>query len=264
MVRAQRAASRLAALVAGLAGARAGEGLRFVLEREQRDDRQARDAADGFDRDHELVEVEERLEHEQVCPASLQNRRLLGEEPGSLFEVRVVAERADRAPDEDVAPGDLARLAGEADAGGDDLLELVVQEVAGQLAPVRAERVRLDQLGARADEADVQRDDGVRRAEVRLLGGSEARDGARDERAHAAVADDRRTVLEALDESVGCRHSVSLRSTSSRALPTRPGLAPCSTGRLPRRLRAGSLSLSRCGAGSGAPGSGGESSAAGG
>jgi hypothetical protein len=75
-----------------------------------------------LDRDHELVEVEERLEHEQVCPAPLQDRRLLGEEPGSLFEVRVVAERADRAPDEDVAPGDLARLACEADAGGDDLL----------------------------------------------------------------------------------------------------------------------------------------------
>ena len=195
VVRAEGADAELAELVGGFASAHAGEGLRFVLEREQRDDRQARDAANGLDRDHELVEVEERLEHEQVGAAPLQDRRLLGEEPGALLDARVVAERADRAPDEDVAPGDLARLAGEADAGGDDLLELVLEVVAGQLAPVRAERVRLDQLGARADEADVQRDDGVGRSEVRLLRGAEARDGARDERAHAAVADDRRAVL---------------------------------------------------------------------
>ena len=42
-----------------------------------------------------------------------------------------------------------------------------------ELAPVRAERVRLDQLGARVDEADVQRDDRIGRAQVRLLGGAQ-------------------------------------------------------------------------------------------
>ena len=257
VVRAEGADPQLTELVGRLASTHAGEGLGFVLEREQRDDRQARDAANGLDRDDKLVEVEERLEHEQVGAAPLQDRRLLGEEPGSLFELRVVTQRADRAPDEDVAPGDLARLSREADAGGDDLLELVLEVVAGQLPTVRAEGVRLDQLGARADEADVQRDDGVRRSKVRLLGGAESRDGARDERAHAAVADDRRTVLEALDESVRCSH------WDLPSLDILPGLtdpaglgtllwgqvAEASQGRFPQPLSMRS--------GSGAPGSGG-------
>ena len=86
MVRAESADAQLAQLVGGVASANAGEGLRVVLEREQRDDRQARDGANGLDRDHQLVEVEERLEHEQVGAAPFQDRRLLGEEPGALLD----------------------------------------------------------------------------------------------------------------------------------------------------------------------------------
>ena len=88
--------------------------------------------------------------------------------------------------------------------------------------------------------------------------------GARDERAHAAVADDRRAVLEAFDESVRCGHWDLPSLDILPGLSTRPGLAPCSGGRLPRRLRAGSLSLSRCGAGVVRPAPGAECSAAGG
>ena len=73
----------------------------------------------------------------------------------------------------------------------------------GELAPVGAEGVRLDQVGARVDEADVERDDGLRRAQVRLLGGAQARARRRDQRAHAAVGHDRRPVGEPAQERLG-------------------------------------------------------------
>ena len=112
-----------------------------------------------------------------------------------------LAERADRAGDEDVRARDLARLAGQPDAGGVDPLQLVLEEVAGQLAAVRPERVRLDQLGAGEDEARVEGDDALGSAQVRLFGAADPRHGLREERAHAAVGDDRRPVAEALFEA---------------------------------------------------------------
>src|SRR5437868_269445 len=66
-----------------------------------------------------------------------------------------IAERADRARDEDVAPGDLARLAGDAHRGGVDLLELFGKELPRQLRPICAEAVRLDQLGSGPDISEV-------------------------------------------------------------------------------------------------------------
>ena len=61
-------------------GGDAAERLAVRVEGHQRDDRQRRDRADGVDRGDELVQVEERLEHEQVDAASLEHLRLLGEE----------------------------------------------------------------------------------------------------------------------------------------------------------------------------------------
>ena len=98
-------------------------------------------------------------------------------------------------------PGDLAGLAGELHAGAVDPLELVLEVELRELAPVGAEGVRLDQVGAGADEARVQRHDALRSAEVGLFRAAQPRHGARDEHAHAAVRDDdralRQTVFEA-------------------------------------------------------------------
>ena len=104
---------------------------RVLVERELRDDRKRRDGPHGGDGGLELLQVEERLDHEQVDAASLEKPRLLEEDVvGVLAAVRPVelAERADRARDEDLAAGDLARLTRELDAGLDDLLELLVEE----------------------------------------------------------------------------------------------------------------------------------------
>ena len=109
--------------------------LGVVVEGEQRDDRERRDAAHGLDRDDELVEVEERLDHEQVDAAALEHRRLLRIERPVLGRIEdlELAERPDRAGDEHVLSGDLARLAREPDAGRVDLLERVVEHARASL-----------------------------------------------------------------------------------------------------------------------------------
>ena len=110
-------------------------------------------------------------------------------------------ERPDRARDEDVLPGDLARLARETDAGRVELVERVVEHDAGELAAIRAERVRLDQLGTCRDVAGVHRDDALGRPDVGLLRAAQALHRARDERAHPAVGDEGRARAESVEEA---------------------------------------------------------------
>ena len=147
------------------------------VEGHQGDDRQRRDAAHSRDCRDELVQVEERLQHQQVDASSLEDLSLLAEVHALVGGVEPLdlADRADRAGDVDVGARDLPCLAGQAHRRRVDPLELVLEEVVGELAPVGAERVRLDQLGAGADEARVQRDDALRRAQVRLLGTAQPR-----------------------------------------------------------------------------------------
>ena len=179
------------------------------VEREHCEHRQGGDAADGFDRRLELVELEESLDCEEVDAAALEDGGLLGEDLLALVGLdRLVAEGADRAGDEHVAARDLPRLASELDAGAVDVRELVLEVVGGELAAVGAERVRFDHVRPGLDEADVELDDGFRRAQVRLFGNADARGGAGDEDAHAPVRDERRAVREALEEAVGHRRSL--------------------------------------------------------
>ena len=180
----------------------AGERLGALVEGQRRHDRQARDAAHGLDRRLELVEVVEGLDHEQVDPSAVEQRGLLREELAPLTgRDGQVAERADRARDEDVAAGDLAGLARELHAGAVDPLELVLEVELRQLAPVGAEGVRLDQVGPGPDEARVQRHDALGSAQVGLFRAAQPRYGARHEHAHAAVCDDDRALRETVFEA---------------------------------------------------------------
>ena len=124
-----------------------------------------------------------------------------------------LAERADRARDQHVPARDVARLAREADARRVDRLELVLEVLRRQLAPVGAERVRLDQLGPRADVARVHGDDALGRAQVRLLGAAQARRHPREQRSQAAVGHDRRPVAQALEE---VRHALESRQAQNQ------------------------------------------------
>src|SRR5581483_5439883 len=103
----------------------------------------------------ELLEIEERLEQEEVGATRLEELGLLGEELLPLLRRRRLAERPHRAADEDVLAGQLPCVARELDARRVEPLELVLEVVRGELPPVRAERVRLDQLRPGVDEAHV-------------------------------------------------------------------------------------------------------------
>ncbi len=145
--------------------------LAVLVERQQRDDREHRDAAHGGDRRLELAEVVERLDEEQVDASGLEDLRLLGEQRAAVvLRVGEVAERADRAGDQHLPSRDLSRLARDLDAVGVDPLDLVLQEASCELASVRTEGVGLDQLSARIDEAEVEREDALGRADVGFLG----------------------------------------------------------------------------------------------
>ena len=86
-----------------------------------------------------------------------------------------LAERADRAGDQHVPARHVTGLARETHGRRVDRLELVLEQLRGELAPVGAERVGLDQLGACADVARVDGDDALGRPEVRLLGTAQGR-----------------------------------------------------------------------------------------
>ena len=192
--------------------------LGLLVERQQRHDRERRHLAHRFDRRDEVVDVEERLDHEQVDAASFERARLLGVERAVLVAVEhlELAERPDRPGDHHVAAGDVTRLTGEADACGVDRLELVVEATGRELAAVGAEGVRLDQLRTGGDVARVHRDDALRREQVRLLRAAQAGGDAGEERTHAAIRDDRRPGGEPLSE---VRHPPSLRWGEAEASP---------------------------------------------
>ncbi len=202
MVGAHRRNVELAQPLGRRAGRHACERLRVLVERQHRDDGETRDAAYRLDGLLELGQVVERLHREEVDAAAFEHSRLLGEcFEAFLLGIAHVAEWPDRAGDVDGATRHLARVTGELHARRVDLLQLLLEEVCGELAAVGAERIRLDQLGTGADEAEMEIDDAPRRAEVRLLGAAQARHGAGDQSSHATVGADRRPVAEPFEEA---------------------------------------------------------------
>jgi len=182
----------------GFLGRDAADRLRVLVEGHERDDRQPGHAAHCLDGGEQLLEVVERLDHEQIDAATFEQLRLLGED--RLPVLGRPSERADRAGDEDLPAGDLPRVAGDLHRGFVDRGELVLEVVVDELAAVGAERVGLDQLGPGAYESQVEREDALGGADVRVFRAAQAGDGARDECAHSSVGDDRRPGGESLEE----------------------------------------------------------------
>ena len=201
VVRAARGDAELAQARGRLGRSDAAGCLAVRVEGHERDDREARDAAHRLDRRGQLVQLVERLHREQVDAARVQRLRLLGVDGRAIDHDRAVAERPDRAGDQDVRARHLARLARELHGVAVDPGDVVVEVQSGELGAVGAEGVRLDQLRARLDVRDVHRHDDLRRDEIRLLRSPQpARRGARDQRPRAAVGDDRRPGRQAFEE----------------------------------------------------------------
>ena len=100
MVRAERSDVERRQQLGGLARGDARGRLGRLVEREQRDDGEARDTPDRLDRILELLQVGERLDEEHVCSATFEDARLLGMHLAPNARGRRLAERADRPRDE--------------------------------------------------------------------------------------------------------------------------------------------------------------------
>ena len=177
----------------------AAERLRVLVEGEQADDRQRGARAHRPDRRDELVELVEGLDHEEVDATAFEQLCLLGED--GVAVLGRAAEGPDRAGDEHVGAGHLACVARDLDGSLVDRRDVVLEVVLGELAAVGAERIRLDDVRAGADEAEVKREDALGCTDVRLLGTAQTCDRTRDERPHPAVADERRSRRESLEEA---------------------------------------------------------------
>ena len=187
-----------------------GERLAVLVEGQLRHDRERRDVPHRRNRRLQLLEVEERLDQEEVDAPSFEKPRLLVEDVVGLDAAVLpleLAQRPDRPADEDRRARDVPRLPGELDAALDDVLEPVLEVLRGQLAAVRPKRVRLDELRTGANEALVDFDDRLGRAQVGLLGAAQARDRGREQRARAPVGHEDAALREALFQPAHARES---------------------------------------------------------
>ena len=165
-----------------------------VFRRHLCDDRQVAHAADGANRRADLVDVAKRLEHEEI-DATVDERagllakmlfRLVHARPSPRLDTN--AERADRAGDIGVVARRMPRDLRPLDV---DRAHLIAQTEGRQLDPVRAERIRLEDVGAglRIGLVDLCHQVGLR--QVQLVERSVHEDAARvQHRPHRAVADE--------------------------------------------------------------------------
>jgi len=117
----------------------------------------------------------------------------------------LLADRPDRAGDEDRLAGDLASLPGELDGSEVDVADPAVEPVAGELDPVGAEGVGLDQLRAGRNVRPVNFLDDFGLGQVELVEGAlEAHPACVELGSHGAVPEER-AAREPLKERIDAR-----------------------------------------------------------
>ena len=213
------ASSRSGEPVGRLARGHAGERLGVLVEGQERDDRQRGDASHRRDRVVELVEVVERLEHEQVGAALLEDRGLLGEQLAPLGRAVAASPSGPIAP-----PMKTSRpVSSRASRASFTPVELIRSSSSSRKCAASLRRfapnvfVSISSAPALM-KLDVERHDRLGRAQVRLLGRAQPRHRGRQKRAHAAVGDDRRALAEAGLEAAG--HAQEARRIAAERSPS--------------------------------------------
>ncbi len=169
-------------------------GVPVFLGRHLRDDREVADRADRTNRGADLVDVPERLEHEELDAAFGERARLFREvllglvHAGLAPRLDADPERTDRAGDPGLVP---RRMTREARPVNIDVVHLVGKTEMAQLDPVGAKRIRLDDVRPVAHVDLVHFGDQVRLREVQLVERPVEEDAfGVQHRAHRAVADE--------------------------------------------------------------------------
>ena len=193
------------------AGSRPVGSDQLLAEGHLRDDRQIGRPPRLVERENQVLERPERLEHEQVDAALEQSVDLLAEgRPNRAFLVlRQLApgrsERPDRTGHEGIAARDVARLPGDLRRPPIERVGAIRKSVCIEPVAIRAERGRLDELCAGIQVFTVDRSDEVRPRRGQLIQARSLRNPAREQqRAHRAVGEDRpagKPVTETLSRS---------------------------------------------------------------
>ena len=181
-----------------LAGFLRAQGEAVFGERHLGHDRQVGRVSRGGDRGQEFGQVGEGLQHQEVGPAFeegcdlfFEGRRRLGD-ADAPDRLELLADRADRAGQEDRLAGDLAGLASQLDRPNVDVTNPAVEAMAGELDAVGAEGIGLDQLGAGGNVRSVDFLDDFGLREIEFVEGTLEADAARVELgAHGPVAQQR-------------------------------------------------------------------------
>ena len=194
-----------------LLGRRAVQGGAIFFGSHLRDDRQVAHAAHRGDRGANLVQVAKSLEDEQVHLAVNQRLRLLAEHRFGFIDAGLAprldahAKRADGAGHVGGLSRLLHRAPGERGAGEVDVAHLIAQAKAAQLHAVGAERIGLDDVGARLQviAVNIHHQVGLRLVE-RLEAAVDEHTLRVQHRAHGAVAH-KHTIIQRGKEGLHCR-----------------------------------------------------------
>jgi hypothetical protein len=194
---------------------RAIQAVAVHVGRHLRDDGQRRHAADGLDRRDQLVQIAKGLEHEQVDAALGERRGLLAKRilglgrAGAAPRLDPHAQRANRAGHPHAVAGGMTR---NARALRVERLGLVGQTEVGQLEPVGAKGVRLDDVGARADVLAVHLGDQVGLRQVEFVETAIEKDAlAIEHRPHRAVTDQHARIDGSRNPCMGGARAASVR-----------------------------------------------------
>jgi hypothetical protein len=207
-----------------------GERHAVLGERHLGDDRQIRrDRPDRLDGEPHLAEVGDRLDDQAIDAALQQPLRLLPE-GGERFVGghgaqggQVLAQRADGAQDEDVAPHRLPHVAGQARPLAIDLADPALQAVEAELEPVGAECVGLETVGPGGEVLGVDPLDGLAVVEVQDI--------------EAGIERDATGVQHGAHRAVGKQRSLGQALQEGLAHGTPPPIAPEAAGLMRSRSR---------------------------
>ena len=183
----------------------------FLPESQRGDDRDVRRAARLVDGEDQLLQVRERLEHDQVRPTLEQALDLLAEDGSRdrVGEDRTTTRRRtqgpDRAANQCVASTDLACLARKLCGTPVERAHLALETPSGQSLSVGTERQGLDQLGARFEVLPVGGADHLRMGRDEFLEAGSLRHATAEQQRPKAAVDQQRAVGETAAKALARR-----------------------------------------------------------
>src|SRR5208283_4710059 len=164
----------------------------FLGVRQLRHNRQARERADGVNRQHQLIDIRKRFQDEEIDAAFFQRQRLFVKNIDDFIGFRMArlhtdAQRADGAGYEHFASGGLPRFTGDFHATAVQALNIFAEANGSKLEAVRAKGIRLDDLRAGFNVRLMHTENGFGFRGVQLVEAADCADGFVQQGTHGAI-----------------------------------------------------------------------------